>query len=112
MKFYEFNDEYEYYAMIGVHEGFKSPMELAIHEYAESIEGGMDEYNENYEGCEPTEITEKEALEEFKKANITGCTTPEEKEKVFYKEIEESKKRIEEGSEEDSILFLIDGSLI
>lgn len=112
MKFYEFKGEYEFYAMIGVHEGFKNPMELAIQEYAESIEGGMEEYNESYEEDKPTEITEKEALEAFQKANIEGCTTPEEKEKVFYKEIEESKKRIEEGSEEDSILFLIDGSLI
>lgn len=112
MKFYEFEGEYEFYAMIGVHDGFASPMDLAINEYAESIEGGMDEYLEAYEGDKPTEITEKEALESFKKANIEGCTTPEEKEKEFYKEIEESKKRIKEGSEEDSILFLIDGSLI
>lgn len=112
MKFYEFKGEYEFYAMIGVHDGFASPMDLAINEYAEEIEGGMDEYLENYEGDEPVEISEKEALEVFKKANIEGCTTPEEKEKVFYKEIEASKKRIDEGSEEDSILFLIDAELI
>lgn len=112
MKFYEFKGEYDFYALIGVHDDFASPVDLAINEYAESIVGDIDEYFKLYKEDKPTEITEDKALEIYKKTDIEDCNTDEEKEQNFYKLINESKKRIEEGSEEDSILFLIDGSLI
>lgn len=67
MKFYEFDKEYEYYALIAVIDSEKYPMDVAIKAYAEEIEGGMEEYNKNYEDSTPEEITEQEAIERYKK---------------------------------------------
>lgn len=105
MKYYVFKNNYEYYALIAVSDSEEYPMDVAIKEYAEEIEGGMEEYNESYEFDSPNEITEEEAVEEYKKANFEGIKTDEEKIKEFYKDINEQKN-------DKCKLLLIDGSLL
>lgn len=105
MKYYVFKNYYEYYALIAVSDSEEYPMDVAIKKYAEEIEGGMEEYNESYEFDSPTEITEEEAVEEYKKANFRGTKTDEEKVKEFYKDINEQKN-------DKCKLLLVDGSLL
>lgn len=112
MKFYEFSKEYEYYALIAVIGSEKYPMAIAIDAYAEEIEGGLEEYNENYEDSTPEEITEQEALERYKKANIEGCTTESEKVTEFYKQIDLGNKLSIKVDDNKYVLLLIDGGLI
>lgn len=92
VKFYEFND-YEYYALIAVDEKEKYPMDVAIKAYAEEIEGGMEEYNENYEDSTPDEITLDEALERYKKGFIEECNTEASKIIDFYERIDFDKEQ-------------------
>ena len=104
MKFYKFSRCYEYYALIGVSDKEEFPMEVAIEAYAEEIEGGIEEYKENYTDDDyPEEISEKEAFKEYMYSRIEDCDTLEEKEKSFVKNI---------SRDEKYVLLLIDGSLI
>ncbi|WP_160688351.1 hypothetical protein [Clostridium sp. C2-6-12] len=112
MKFYEFNKEYEYYALIAVVENEEYPMDIAIKAYAEEIEGGIEEYNESYEDSTPEEMTEQEALERYKKANIEGCLTEEDKLAEFYKQIDLENKLSISVDDNKYVLLLIDGGLI
>ncbi|URZ15309.1 hypothetical protein CLFE_013270 [Clostridium felsineum DSM 794] len=110
MKFYEFNKEYEYYALIAVIQGEKYPMDVAIKAYAEENEGGIAEYNESYKDSAPEEITEQEALEEYKKANIEGYITEADKIAEFYKQINSGNNI--KADDNKYVLLLIDGELI
>lgn len=112
MKFYEFKGYYEYYALIAVVESEKYPMATAIEAYAEEIEGGMEEYNENYEDETPEEITEQQALGKYKKADIEGCITEADKLADFYKQIDLGNKLSIRVNDNKYVLLLIDGSLI
>ena len=104
MGFYEFKKGYEYYALF-----VAKTEEKAIVGYIDEIEGGTrEEYEEQYENEEPVEITKEEALERYKKANIDGCSTDEEKEKEFNKTLDDFK----DCENEEYILLLIDGSLL
>lgn len=111
MKFYEFSKEYEYYALIAVIESEKYPMDIAIKAYAEEVEGGIEEYNENYEDSTPEEITELEAVERYKKANIEGCDTEAAKIINFYEQIDLGNKLSIKVDDNKYVLLLIDGSL-
>ena len=55
MRFFEFKQEYEYYALIAVPsvDGNFDSLSTAIETYAENIEGSMEDYNEFYLGCLP-----------------------------------------------------------
>lgn len=112
MKFYEFDKEYEYYALIAVAENKECPMNIAISGYAEEVEGGIEEYNENYEGSTPTEITEQEALEKYKEATIEGCTTEAKKVAEFYKQIDLGNKLSVKVDDNKYALLLISSELI
>lgn len=112
MKFYEFKGDYEYYALIGVAESEEFPMATAIEAYAEEIDGGMEEYNENYEDSTPNEITLDEALEIYKKATIEGCNTGASKIIDFYERIDLGNKLSIGVNDNKYVLLLIDGSLI
>ncbi len=111
MKFYDFSD-YEYYALIAVVESEQYPMDVAIKAYAEEIEGGMEEYKENYDDETPNEITEQQALEKYKNAEIDGCITEADKLAEFYKQIDLDNKLCVTVDDNKYVLLLIDGSLI
>lgn len=87
MKFYEFNGEFEYYALIAADELVSLPRELAINKYKEVIEIEDDEWLEFYGGCKPTEVSKEYALNKYISSEIEGCKTKKEKEKDFYKTI-------------------------
>lgn len=112
MKFYEFEKEYEYYALIAVLESEQHPMDIAIKVYAELIEGGMEEYNKSYEDSNPEEITEEEAIERYIKANIEDCITEEDKLVEFYKQIDLGNNLSINIDDNKYVLLLIDGGLI
>lgn len=83
--------------------------EDAINEYAEVIEGSMDDYLENYsEDDYPNEITKEEAMQEYIHANFEHCITDEDKIKEFEKDI----KCYLENEDMDAYLVLMDGSLL
>lgn len=112
MKFYGFDKEYEYSALIAVVENEKYPMDIAIKAYAEEIEGGIEEYEESYKDSTPTEITEEEALERYKKANIEGCSTEAAKIIDFYEQIDLGNKLSIRVGDNKYVLLLIDSGLI
>lgn len=101
MKFYEFKD-FEYYAVI-----LAEDEKNALIGYEEQIA----DLDEEEKDLTPDVITEKEALKRYKKAHIESCETEVEKEKDFYKAINNFKKFAEEVTEKYLIL-LIDGALI
>lgn len=107
MKFYDFSD-YEYYALIGVLETEKYPMDVAIKVYEENV-GELEEYEKE---IAPREITEEQALKIYKKSNIEGCKTEEEKVEEFKKQIDLGNKTCIRYRDNKWVLLLIDGSLI
>lgn len=107
MRFYDFSD-YEYYALIGVLETEKYPMDVAIKVYEENV-GELEEYEKE---IAPREITEEQALKIYKKANIEGCETEKEKVEDFKKQIDLGNKTCIRYGENRWVLLLIDGSLL
>ncbi|AJD29373.1 hypothetical protein FDE98_14860 [Clostridium sporogenes] len=101
MKFYEFND-FGYYALI------LAGNEIEAKEGYGEVVADLDEDEKD---LTPDIIAEKEALEKYKKGCIEGCQTDEEKEKDFYKAINNFKKFAKKSTEKYLIL-LIDGGLI
>lgn len=90
MRFFEFKQEYEYYALIVVPsvDGNFDSLSTAIETYAENIEGSMEDYNEYYLGCLPSELTIDEAFEEYKGVGF-GDTPKDEISKRFYTMLDE-----------------------
>lgn len=90
MRFFEFKQEYEYYALIAVPsvDGNFDSLSTAIETYAENIEGSMEDYNEYYLGCLPSELTIDEAFEEYKGVGF-GDTPKDEISKRFYTMLDE-----------------------
>ena len=107
MKFYDFSD-YEYYALIGVSEREKFPMDVALEAYTEEVA----EIDEEEKGILPKEVSKEQALEIYKKAVIEGCETEEEKIEQFEKEIDLNNKLSIRYYDNRYVLLLIDGSLI
>lgn len=107
MKFYDFSD-YEYYALIGVIESEEYPMNTAMEAYEENV-GEFEGYEKE---IAPKEITESQALEIYKRANIEGCETDAEKIEEFKKEIDLGNKTCIRIGDNRYVLLLIDGSLI
>ena len=107
MKFYDFSD-YEYYALIGVSEREKFPIDIAIEAYIEEVA----EIDEEEKELKPTEISKEQALKIYKKSVIEGCKTEEEKAKRFEKEIDLNNKLSIRYYDNRYVLLLIDGSLI
>ena len=107
MKFYDFSD-YEYYALIGVSEREKFPMDVALEAYMEEVA----EIDEEEKGILPKEVSKEQALEIYKKATIEGCETEEEKIEQFKKEIDLNNKLSIRYGDNRYVLLLIDGSLI
>lgn len=101
MKFFEF-DEYEYYGLI-----VADDVEKAKIGYEEVI---ADIYEEEMD-LEPTEITLEEALSKYKKGNIEGCETEDEKVEDFHKSLASFKEYVSKGTEQYLVL-LMDGSLL
>lgn len=100
-KFYDFGG-FEYYALVATEN-----IENAIKGYTEIVADIEDEDME----LEPRIITEKEALEKYKKGKIEGCETIQEKVQDFYKAINEFKNPLTNGGDEYLVL-LIDSSLL
>ena len=77
MRFFEFKQEYEYYALIAVPsvDGNFDSLSIAIETYAD--------YNEYYLGCLPSELTIDEAFEEYRGVGF-GDTPKDEISKRFY----------------------------
>ncbi|MBI6005968.1 hypothetical protein QTH47_12690 [Clostridium perfringens] len=100
-KFYDFRD-FEYYALV-----VAGNVENAIKGYTEVVADIEDADME----LEPRIITEKEALEKYKKGKIEGCETTQEKIQDFYKELSEFKYPTTIDRNE-YIVLLIDGSLL
>lgn len=100
-KFYDFRD-FEYYALV-----VAENIENTIKGYTEVVADIEDEDIE----LEPRIITEKEALEKYKKGEIEGCETVQEKVQDFYKAINEFKNPSTNGRDEYLVL-LIDSSLL
>lgn len=99
VKFYDFS-EFEYYALV-----VAENMENAIKGYTEvvaDIEDGE---------LEPKIITRKEALEKYKKGEIEGCETVQEKVQDFYKEVSEFRNPTTNGGYEYLVL-LMESSLL
>lgn len=90
MRFFEFKQEYEYYALIAVPsvDGNFDSLSTAIETYAENIEGSMEHYNEYYLGCLPSELTIDEALARYRNSDFDDIYTEEDKEKDFYKQLD------------------------
>lgn len=107
MKFYEFNN-YEYYALIAVVESEEYPMNIAIKAYIEEVADVESDEKEST----PDEITEEEALERYKKANIEGCNTEAAKIINFYEEIDLGNKLSIGIDDNKYVLLLIDRGLI
>jgi len=101
MNFYEFNN-YEYYGLV-----------LAINE-EEAKRGYEDviaDIDESERELSPDIITEEEALEKYKKAEIDGLITEGEKIKDF-KETVKNFNKYTSKSKEPFIVLLIDGYLL
>ena len=107
MKFYDFSD-YEYYALIGVSEREKFPMDVALEAYMEEVA----EIDEEEKGILPKEVSKEQALKIYKKSVIEGCETEEEKAKRFEKEIDLNNKLRIRYYDNRYVLLLIDGNLI
>ena len=107
MKFYDFSD-YEYYALIGVSEREKFPMDVALEAYMEEVA----EIDEEEKGILPKEVSKEQALKIYKKSVIEGCETEEEKAKRFEKEIDLNNKLSIRYYDNRYVLLLIDGRLI
>lgn len=107
MKFYDFSN-YEYYALIGVSEREKFPLDVALEAYIEEVA----EIDEEEKGILPKEVSKEQALEIYKKATIEGCETEEEKAEQFEKEIDLNNKLSIRCGDNRYVLLLIDGSLI
>lgn len=107
MKFYEFND-YGYYALIGVDEKLEYPGDVAIKAYQEEV-ADIDEDEKDFT---PNEITKEQALEQYKHAEIEGCSTEEEKVREFEKQIDLDNKLCVSVDDNKYVLLLIDGSLL
>ena len=107
MKFYDFSD-YEYYALIGVTEREKFPMDVALEAYIEEVA----EIDEEEKGILPKEVSKEQALKIYKKSVIEGCETEEEKAKRFEKEIDLNNKLRIRYYDNRYVLLLIDGNLI
>lgn len=101
VNFYDFG-EFEYYALV-----VAENMENAIKGYTEVVADVEDEDME----LEPRIITRKEALEKYKKGEIEGCQTVQEKVQDFYKEVSEFRNPLTNGGYEYLVL-LMDSSLI
>lgn len=99
VKFYDFSD-FEYYALV-----MAENIENAIKGYTEVVAD-----IENKE-MEPRVITRKEALEKYKKGEIEGCETVQEKAQDFYKEVSEFRNPTTNGGYEYLVL-LMDSSLL
>lgn len=100
MKFYEFY-EFEYYALIGAEDE-----DNAMIGYTEVVADIV----KDEEDFHPSMISKDEALERFKKGNIQGCKTEEDKIKDFNNQINNFNEYVSKGSE-PYIVFLIDGCL-
>lgn len=107
MKYYDFSD-YEYYALIGVTESEEYPMNTAMESYEENV-GEFEGYEKE---IAPKEITETQALEIYKKANIEGCITEADKAADFYKQIDLTNKLSIRVDDNKYVLLLMDGSLM
>ena len=107
MKFYDFSD-YEYYALIGVSEREKFPMDVALEAYMEEVA----EIDEEEKGILPKEVSKEQALKIYKKSVIEGCETEEEKAKRFEKEIDLNNKLRIRYYDNRYVLLIIDGNLI
>ena len=107
MKFYDFSN-YEYYALIGVSEREKFPMDVALEAYMEEVA----EIDEEEKGILPKEVSKEQALKIYKKSVIEGCETEEEKAKRFEKEIDLNNKLRIRYYDNRYVLLLIDGNLI
>ena len=90
MRFFEFKQEYEYYALIAVPsvDGNFDSLSTAIETYAENIEGSMEDYNEYYLGCLPSELTIDEAFEKYATVGF-GDIPKDEISKRFYTMLDE-----------------------
>ena len=94
VKFYDFS-HFEYYALI----------------VAENIEDAIKGYKEVVADIEDEElvpriITRKEALEKYKKGEIEGCETVQEKVQDFYKEVNEFRNPTTNGGYEYLVLLM------
>ncbi|MDM0868803.1 hypothetical protein QTI59_15320 [Clostridium perfringens] len=99
VNFYDFS-EFEYYALV-----VAENQENAIKGYTEIVADIEDEE------LVPRIITRKEALEKYKKGEIEGCETVQEKVQDFYKEVSEFRNPITNGGYEYLVL-LMDSSLL
>ena len=107
MRFYDFSN-YEYYALIGVSEKEKFPMDVALEAYIEEVA----EIEEEEKGLLPKEVSKEQALKIYKKSVIEGCETEEEKTKRFETEIDLNNKLRIRLYNKIYVLLLIDGNLI
>lgn len=101
MKFFEFNS-YEYYALI-----LAKTMEKAMMAYDEEVAC----IEEEEKDLKPDEITLESALLKYKKGNIEGCESEEEKIEDFYQNITNFEKYVSNGTEQ-YVILLVDGSLM
>lgn len=99
VNFYDF-DGFEYYALV-----VAENQENAIKGYKEVVADIEDEE------LELRIITRKEALEKYKKGEIEGCETVQEKVQDFYKEVSEFRNPTTNGGNEYLVL-LMDSSLL
>ncbi|EGS9998307.1 hypothetical protein I9Y31_000496 [Clostridium perfringens] len=99
VKFYDFSD-FEYYALV-----MAENIENAIKGYTEVVADIEDEE------LKPRIITRKEALEKYKKGEIEGCETVQEKVQDFYKALSEFRNPLTNGGYEYLVL-LMDSSLL
>ncbi|SHJ52975.1 hypothetical protein SAMN02745163_02076 [Clostridium cavendishii DSM 21758] len=101
MKFYEFND-FEYYALI-----IANDEENAMLGYEEIVA----DLEEDEKELSPDVIDYNEALERYKKGNIEGCETEEDKINDFNENVDNFSRYVSSWKEPWTVL-LIDGSLI
>ena len=101
MKFYEFN-KFEYYGLV-----LAIDQEWAKKGYKEIV---ADIDGEDKE-ISPDVITQDEALKKYKRGDIDGCDTEQEKEEDFYRVINNFKDYVSDSNYKYMVL-LIDGSLL
>ncbi|EGT4144047.1 hypothetical protein EQY69_07395 [Clostridium perfringens] len=99
VNFYDFG-EFEYYALV-----VAENMQNAIKGYTEVVADIEDEE------LEPRIITRKEALEKYKKGEIEGCETEQEKAHDFLKSLSEFRSSVA-NEECEYLVLLIDGYLL
>lgn len=100
IKFFEFNGEFEYYALIKARNE-----EEAIKEYAECVEGDLEEYNENYKDCKPDEVPKEYAKEKYIKSLLDQGEEPEKTAEDFSKDFDKYLER------EEVDIVLVDAEL-